>query len=488
MSRQRPIGALTVLLFSSLLTLSCSRHVTCALEGCKPNNGVVLADDFKAGESADATAQKEDDLSKKIKDIMDRLGATEALAALLQETVKLHDTRIQLLEDKAKAVDSHLADIDGMIEHHEEEIHSQAKTIKALETSLTAKLEAQAAQEKADIEQLRLDLGSVEKSLKDSILSLDQAAQEDINSILEKMKSERAYVESADAAIANTAQENLNTLQKLLEGKISALELSDADILKTLTSEIARLDGRVSGVIQSTDREFRKLWTSYGLLQAQIILVAVDNELEHKRIRKEIDEVEALIRKEVAKLKTADQNMVNDILDLRTKQNLAQTQLNSLEKKVNDFITEQKATNLSISQSFTTLTGQINTLTTTLNNHVTTEADRVTTIVSELLVAITGRIETLETKSTDLQADLTNLEGAIEDVEEDFDLLQSSHNALRTEYDAFVITNNQELTQLNDLLTDVELATCTITRDDKGNQITLQCGTESVTLTTTGKK
>jgi hypothetical protein len=72
----------------SSFTLSCSRPMTCAFEGCQSDNKVVLADDLSPGQSADAEVQR-DDLDKKIKDIYDRLGATEALAALLREAVNL---------------------------------------------------------------------------------------------------------------------------------------------------------------------------------------------------------------------------------------------------------------------------------------------------------------------------------------------------------------------------------------------------------------
>jgi chromosome segregation ATPase len=455
--------------------------MTCALEGCQQNNGVVLADDFKAGESADATAEK-DSMSKKIKDIADRLGANEALAALLQETVKLHDTRLKLLEDQAKSVDSRLADIDGMIEHHEEEIHAQAKALKALETSFNARLEAQAVLEKAALDEIQGNLDSVESELRASITKLDGDTQKDIEDILQAMADERKRVDDADIAVAGKAATQLGLLQVALEGRIGNLESKDV----FLVSEIARLDGRVNSVVTSTDREFRKLWTSYGLLQAQLILVAADNVLENKRIRDEIKDLEKKLNGKINDLKDADKAFAKDILALYAAQGKTQEQLDALEAEYDDFVKTQKETNTSINANYLTLSQTLATLKGTVEGHINSEAERVEAIVNTLLPHITDRVSELETKTNTLQSSLTTLQGRVGAVEGNYATLKTAHDKLRGEYDLFVSTTNGKLSQLNTMLT--AISSCTITQlpkdnNGKGNdQVKLKCGSDEVIL------
>ncbi|HET9239442.1 MAG TPA: hypothetical protein VFO10_19425 [Oligoflexus sp.] len=484
MSRQRPLGLLSVVLVSSLLSFSCSRPMTCALEGCKQNNGVVLADDFKAGESADATAEKES-LSKKIKDIADRLGANEALAALLQEAVKLHDTRLKLLEDQAKSVASRLADIDGMIEHHEEEIHAQAKALKTLETSFTARLEAQAVLEKAALDEIHGNLDAVESELRTSLDALDAANKKAIEDILANMADERKRVDNADIAVAAEAKRQLGVLQLALESRVGALESKDL----VLVSEIARLDGRVNSVISSTDREFRKLWISYGLLQAQIILVAADNVWENTRIRNEIKDVDRKLRDKISDLKDADKAMAQDILDLYAAQGRTQEQLDALEDEYDDFVKTQKETNDSISANYVTLSQTLGALKVTVEGHIASEAERVKEIVNALLPNIADKVSALELKANDLQTSLTALQGRVGAAEGNYATLKAAHDNLRKEYELFVSTTNGTLTQLNAMLSTI--STCTLTPIPKGNngkgkedheKVTLQCGTETVVL------
>lgn len=481
MSRQRPLGPLSVILVSGLLSFSCSRPMTCALEGCQQNNGVVLADDFKAGESADATAEKEN-LSKKIKDIADRLGANEALAALLQETVKLHDSRLKLLEDQAKAVEGRLADIDGMIEHHEEEIHAQAKALQGLETSFNAKLEAQAVLEKAALDEIQGNLDTVEGELRKSIEGLDATNKKAIEDLLAAMALERTRVDNADIAVAAEAKRQLEVLQGNLEGRVGALESKDI----TLVSEIARLDGRVNSVITSTDREFRKLWTSYGLLQAQLIVVAADNVLENKRIRNDIKDLESKLNGKISTLTTADQAMAKDILALYTAQGKTQAQLDALETEYDDFVKTQKETNASINSNYGTLSETLGALKLTVEGHIASEAARVTEIVNTLLPNIASKVTELETKTTELQGSLTTLQGRVGAVEGSYTTLKAAHDKLRGEYDVFVGQTNGTLTQLNSMLSSI--ASCSITpivknNNGKGNdQVTLKCGTQSVIL------
>jgi chromosome segregation ATPase len=455
--------------------------MTCAMEGCKQDNGVVLADDLKPGESADATAQKED-LSRKVKDILDRLGATEALATLLQETVKLHDTRIKLLEDQSKTVDGRLADIDGMIEHHEDEIHALAESIHTLEADLNAKIEEQAALEKAALDQLRADLGSAETRLEQSIASLDQTTKDAIQDILDKMEVERKRVDDADAAVAQTAKDNLQALQIVLEEKIGALQDADCEIRKALAAEISRLDDRVDGVIESSQKEFRKLWTSYGLLQAQLILVALDNALEHQRIRKEIDQVEAKLRSEVGKLNQKDQDLTNRILDLYSRQNQTQSQLDALEAKYNAFVLEQAATHKAINENFTSITDGLRDLKSTLDLHIQGEAARVKQIVTEMLPLVTNRITTLEGKTATLQSDLATLEDSVGDLGGDFNSLQKKHNNLRKEYDAFVKTTRNELKDLNEMLGDIQSCSIETKKVLFLVKVELTCGNKTVTF------
>jgi hypothetical protein len=83
------------------LPSACSKPATCALEGCSKNDAVVMDGSSNQAKDADAVADEKGKLEKTIKDILDRLGASEALAKLLNETVQLHEKRLTSLEKRS---------------------------------------------------------------------------------------------------------------------------------------------------------------------------------------------------------------------------------------------------------------------------------------------------------------------------------------------------------------------------------------------------
>ncbi|MDQ3231674.1 MAG: hypothetical protein M3Q07_07625 [Pseudobdellovibrionaceae bacterium] len=468
MSRQSPLGAIQFVLISSLVSFACSRPMTCALEGCNQDNGVVLSSDLNAGQSADATAQQ-DTLGKKIKDIFDRLGATEALTALLQETVRLHETRHKTIEDHAQGVDGELMDIQSQLEHHEEHIHSQEMALQALRVSMDAKIAAQAAIDKAAIDGLRTDLDSTEADLVEAIADLDTETQESIKGILNDMKIERARVDNADIAVAQTAQDKLDALQTALNTKIGNLEKEDTSIRAALAKEIGSLDGRVNDVIKSTNKEFGKLWTSYGLLQAQLILVAADNIIDRAKIRKEIDDVEALLAKEIKNRGDADQKIWDDIVIMKANQAQTQADLDILEKAYGDFVAAQKLTNQSVDSQLTAITTRIDGLKTTLEAQIATESERVNHIMNVLVPSVSGMITDLQTKSANLQISLDGLKTSVSTLDSslnskigEFNTLKAAHETLRSEFNTFSGNTATKLATLTTALANVKSCSVSI--------------------------
>lgn len=491
MSRQSPLGAIQFVLISSLVSFACSRPMTCALEGCNQDNGVVLSSDLNAGQSADATAQQ-DTLGKKIKDIFDRLGATEALTALLQETVRLHETRLKTLEDHAQGVDGKIMDIQSELEHHEEHIHSQEMALQALRVSMDAKIAAQAAIDKAAIDGLRTDLDTTEADLVEAIADLDTETQESIKGILNDMKIERARVDNADIAVAQTAQDKLDALQTALNTKIGNLEKEDTSIRAALAKEVGRLDGRVDGLINSTNKEFAKLWTSYGLLQAQLILVAADNIIDRARIRKEIDVVEAALAKEIANRGAEDKKIWDDIVIMKKNQAATQADLDLLEKAYDDFVVAQKLTNASVDSQFKTVTDSIKTIGSTLQGQIDTNATAVNNITKTLIPELSARVTALETKSGELETSLGGLTTTVSDLDKsltskigEFNTLKTSHEKLLTDYNAFSKATSDELIELNGMVSDVSSCSVVVVNKPNGNPdyARLTCGTKTVNLT-----
>ncbi|WP_141733861.1 hypothetical protein [Oligoflexus tunisiensis] len=475
MSRQWPQHSLRLVLLSSFLTLSCSRPMTCALEGCNSDNGVVLADDLKPGESADAQAQQ-DDLKTKIKDIYNRLGATEALAALLREAVNLHESRLKTLENQASSVNVRLNDIDGMIEHHEEEIHAQAQALIDLEDAMNARIDEQAALQEAALDALRLDLEDADSRLLASLETLEEKTKEKIKNLRDRIQAERERRKDRDQAIAENAARKLKELKAELKVEIEALQDADADIRKDLCDEINRLDDRVDDVIDSTESKIRNLWRGYVFLQAQILVVAIGNAQEHARLRGEIEAVEAKLKEEVEKLSTKDAALLTEILALKQSQSATQGQLDTLQTRFEAFVAEQAATHAAIDTHFTKITGDINNLKTTLEGQIDDEAERIDTIMNVLLPNLSEYVTGLQDRADEMDISLSSMKDSLKDQRDDFEALKTKHGKLRKDFDNYASTTNTKISQLSNMLSNIK--TCKL--DKWGGLAVLTCGNTTV--------
>jgi predicted nucleic acid-binding Zn-ribbon protein len=269
-------------------------------------------------------------------------------------------------------------------------------------------------------------------------------------------------------------------LKNELKLEIEALQDADTDLRLELLAEIDRLDGRVDDVIDSTESQFRSLWGSYVLLQAQILAVSISNTLEHARLRGEITRVENLLRQEVANLNAADAALLSQILDLQQSQTATQAQLNALQERFEAFEAEQMATNAAVDSRFSAMTGSIQALKLSLEGQISTQSERINRIMGVILPRLSLFVLGLQFRADAMAHSLAGLQTSLIEQRADFEALATQHQTLRDEFDAYAQTTSGEISQLSTMLADIE--SCDLVFKDRLilDYAVLTCGTTTV--------
>ncbi len=427
------------------LSLSCSRPVTCALEGCNKNSLVVLASDLngtapEAAQEADAVAAEKADFDKDIEDIKMRLTINEALSDLLSKTVQLHEQRLTNLETKTGDLSSALDSLNQSILKAQTNLEETNKKLVDLDSRTRAQLDQLADQQQQDKMQSQEQIDQLTITLRQEIAAGDSELQTKINGLLNDMATERARVDSADAAIKADAESKLASLRAELMSRIEVLQSDAAAAALATAQKIETLDEKIQNLVAADVALAIQLSTQINALQLQLDSAESLNNGRYTQVIDQIAELRTKLASELDRLDLNDAGIKGQIDALSLQQGLFLddlAQLNNRALALETFKTQQAVSNAGFNSSLQLLTTNISDLQTRATN-IESNMTTIASSIRALSLAVANlRADMLATKQAQ---DLLN---AMFATKADLSILTSKVSSLELEL-------NQSITDIND--------------------------------------